>query len=215
MPLCAEHAQDLERFNALSALYRQAYPSPALDCSPPASSPIMMDEDGSDSSSNGYEADSERASFTSASPALTDDIDPYDDFDLDLGFLSSKLTFTGESASGPLAPVSSQVEELKANFPTAFNALALPSPSKRTADWAPSATIEDLLEPANRPFKKVRFAKTPILTYPQDFVRPDSPIITTSKTTLKPSSADTSQAPDTIKACLRLDYSKGTYHTPV
>jgi hypothetical protein len=98
------------------------------------------------------------------------------------------------------------ISDLKVNFPTAFQSVSLPSPiPKRPVDWTirgdDRVPSEDLIPPP----KRVRFARTPILKYPDDFLHPS----TSRHTALDHRRAsDGTSASEYIDACLRLDYSR-------
>jgi hypothetical protein len=97
------------------------------------------------------------------------------------------------------------ISDLQVNFPTAFQSVSLPSPiPQRPVDWTmrgdDRVPSEDLISPP----KRVRFARTPILKYPDDFLHPS----TSRHTALDHRHAsDGTSASEYIDACLRLDSS--------
>jgi hypothetical protein len=98
------------------------------------------------------------------------------------------------------------ISDLKVNFPTAFQSVSLPSPiPKRPVDWTirgdDRVPSEDLVPPP----KRVRFARTPILKYPDDFLHPS---ISRHTAPDHRHASEGTSASEYIDACLRLDYSR-------
>jgi hypothetical protein len=186
----------------------EQHPSSTLGPSMLSRSPLLAEDDTDSSSDDGYDAD-DASSFGSASPASISDLDPYDNYGVDLSFLKSTLQLDEELAA-PARQSVSHVEELKGNYPTAFNALALPQPAKRHIDW--SYSPEDKFAALGRPVKRVRFAATPILHYPKDFTPSPLPkqraVFKVTNSSTLPATQDD---PNFVNACLILDYSKGTH----